>query len=54
MKRNKVLSVALATLILTSSCGTSYQAAGGVTGAMIGGQVGEAIGFLTGHGPFFG
>jgi hypothetical protein len=54
MKRNKVLSVALATLILTSSCGTSYQAAGGVTGAMIGGQVGEAIGFLTGHGPFRG
>lgn len=54
MKRNKVLSVALATLILISSCGTSYQAAGGVTGAMIGGQVGEAIGFLTGHGPFRG
>ena len=54
MKRNKVLSAALAALILTSSCSTSYQAAGGVTGAIIGGQVGEAVGFLTGHGPFRG
>jgi len=40
--------------MLASSCTSSYQAAGGVTGAMIGSHVGETVGFLSGHGRFRG
>lgn len=44
----------LAAAMLASSCTSSYQAASGATGAMIGGRVGEAVGFLSGHGRFRG
>lgn len=40
--------------MLASGCTSSYQAAGGVTGAMIGSHVGSAVGFLSGHGHFRG
>lgn len=40
--------------MFVSSCTSSYQAASGATGAIIGGNVGHAIGFLSGHGHFRG
>lgn len=54
MKKNQFTCLALAAILLVSSCTSSYQAAGGVTGAMIGSQVGGAVGVLSGHGPFRG
>lgn len=50
----KITSVSLATLMMASSCTSSYQAAGGVTGAMIGSHVGNVVGFLSGSGHFRG
>mgnify|MGYP002859307387 CR=1 FL=1 len=46
--------MSLATLMLASSCTSSYQAAGGLTGAMIGSHVGSAVGFLSGSGRYRG
>lgn len=54
MKRKQFVCLTLATAFLASSCTSSYQAAGGVTGAMIGSHVGGAVGVLSGHGPFRG
>ena len=54
MKKNQITCLTLATALLVSSCTSSYQAAGGVTGAMIGSHVGGAIGALSGHGHFRG
>lgn len=54
MKKNQFVCLTLATALLASSCTSSYQAAGGVTGAMIGSHVGGAVGVLAGHGPFRG
>ena len=54
MKKNQFACLTLATALLASSCTSSYQAAGGVTGAMIGSHVGGAVGVLAGHGPFRG
>ena len=54
MKKNQITCLTLATVLLASSCTSSYQAAGGVTGAMIGSHVGGAVGALAGHGPFRG
>lgn len=54
MKRNIITCAALASIIMASSCSSSYQASAGVTGAMIGGHVGETVGFLTGRGHFRG
>lgn len=54
MKKNQFTCLALAAILLVSSCTSSYQATGGVTGAMIGSQVGGAVGVLSGHGPFRG
>ena len=48
MKATKITCLALATVLLVSSCESSYQAAGGVTGAMIGSHVGSAVGYLSG------
>ncbi len=56
MKATKITCLALATLLLASSCESSYQAAGGVTGAMIGSHVGSAVGHLSGghrHGRYY-
>ncbi len=54
MKKNTIACTALASLFLASSCSSSYQASAGVTGAVIGGHVGETVGFLSGHGRFRG
>ena len=54
MKKNQIICFVMAAAILTSSCSSSYQAAGGLTGAMIGSHVGGTIGFLSGHGRFRG
>lgn len=54
MKITKFTCLTLATAILASSCCSSYQAASGATGAIIGGHVGETIGFLSGRGHFRG
>jgi len=54
MKATKITCLTLATAMLASSCTTSYQAAGGLTGAMIGSHVGETIGALSSHGHFRG
>lgn len=54
MKKNKLACAAMASLILMSSCSSSYQASAGVTGAYLGGHIGEAVGFLSGHGHFRG
>lgn len=54
MKKNQFTCLTLATVLLASSCTSSYQAAGGVTGAMIGSHVGGAVGALSGHGHFRG
>ena len=54
MKKTQFTCLTLAAALLASSCTSSYQAAGGVTGAMIGGHVGEMVGVLAGHGPFRG
>lgn len=54
MKTTKATCFALAAALLISSCSSSYQAQGGVTGALIGSRVGETIGFLSGHGHFRG
>ena len=54
MDKRNMASIALATLILASSCNSSYEAAGGVTGAVIGARVGETIGFLAGSGFYRG
>ena len=54
MKKNQITCLTLVTILLASSCTSSYQAAGGVTGAMIGSHVGGAVGVLAGHGPFRG
>lgn len=54
MKKTKISCLTLATIMLASSCTSSYQAAGGVTGAAIGSRVGGAVGFLSGHGHFRG
>ena len=54
MKKNQITCLTLASALLVSSCTSSYQAAGGVTGAMIGSHVGGAIGALSGHGHFRG
>ena len=54
MKKNQITCLTLATALLVSSCTSSYQAAGGATGAMIGSHVGGAIGALSGHGHFRG
>lgn len=56
MKATKITCLALATILLASSCESSYQAAGGVTGAMIGSHVGSAVGYLSGghrHGRYY-
>lgn len=50
MKKNQFACLTLAAALLVSSCTSSYQAAGGVTGAMIGSHVGGAVGALAGHG----
>ncbi len=50
----KLTCSALAVAMLASSCTSSYQAAGGLNGAIIGGHVGSAVGFLSGHGHFRG
>ena len=47
MKRKQFVCLTLATAFLASSCTSSYQAAGGVTGAMIGSHVGGAVGVLS-------
>lgn len=54
MKKTKITCLILAVAMLTGSCSSPYQASGGITGAMLGGQVGEAVGYLSGHGPFRG
>lgn len=54
MKKNTIACAAMATLVLASSCSSSYQASAGVTGAYLGGHIGETVGFLSGHGHFRG
>ena len=54
MKKNQITCLTLAAALFASSCTSSYQAAGGVTGAMIGSHIGGAVGALSGHGPFRG
>lgn len=54
MSKTKFGAIFMASTMFLSSCTTSYQAASGVTGAMIGARVGETIGFLTGRGYFRG
>ena len=54
MKKTQITCLTLASILLVSSCTSSRQAAGGVTGAMIGGRVGELVGIAAGHGPFRG
>lgn len=54
MKKTQITCSALAVTMLVSSCTSSYQAAGGMNGAIIGSHVGSAVGFLTGHGHFRG
>lgn len=46
----RILPLVLAGSVLVSSCTTSTQAAGGITGAAIGSSIGESIGWLSGHG----
>ena len=54
MKTTRFLCLTLACAMLVSSCKSSYQAAGGVTGAMIGSHVGGTVGYLSGgHGRHF-
>lgn len=54
MDKRNMASIALATLILASSCNSSYEAAGGVTGSVIGSHIGGTIGFLAGSGFYRG
>ncbi len=54
MKQTKAICMVLVIAMMVSSCGSAYQAQSGATGAMIGGHVGEMIGFLSGHGHFRG
>ena len=54
MKKNQITCLTLAAALLASSCTSSYQAAGGVTGAMLGSHIGGAVGALSGHGHFRG
>lgn len=50
MKSIKIGALSLASMIIVSSCASSYQAQSGVTGAIIGSRVGETVGFLSGRG----
>ena len=54
MKRNSIIILFLTVLVLVSSCNSAYQASSGISGALLGGSVGETVGFLTGHGRFRG
>ena len=51
MRKTNIMTLAMASCVFLASCSSSYQAAGGVTGAMIGSDIGGAIGWLSGgHG----
>lgn len=54
MKKQTITCLALAMTLVASSCRSSQQAAGGLTGVLIGGEVGRTVGILAGHGPFRG
>ena len=54
MKRNSIIILFLTVLVLVSSCNSAYQASSGISGALLGGSVGETVGFLTEHGRFRG